>query len=628
MVGLWAAMGWQALARPQVVPTGFTLETVGPGLARPIALTVLPDERVLVGEQAPGNIKVWVEGQGTALIGTVPDLAVSYSQGLLAIAIDPAFPTRPYLYTWFNHLPTSTQRVVRWEIQGALTNPLSTALTLGSPYLVLSDIPDQNSLHNGGSLRFLSDGTLLVSLGDDASCCQSQALSTPHGKLLRLEVNALPSGAGGPPPRSTLVPLGHPFSGPGDWEALIHATGLRNPFRIQVDPLSADILIADVGEIWKEEINLARGGENFGWPHFEGSTPTPGPIGTSGGISASSCGVAPSNPTAPLVEIPITSTASTIALGVFRHQPGQTRGFGSAYDGSFFYVDHFAGQVRRLVRSGSTWIPATPVPGQPTSSAWATGITRATDGSFGPSGALYWIHSPSSGVGSLNRIRPANRTLTALSGQGQAVNAGTPLLIPLAVRLADANGTPLAGVPIQFTVTAGTAVPTSTTTLTDASGVATLAPTPTSMPAQNLVISATSVGATSVVFTMQWRGLEVVYSATTATLTAAIAHSAGLVPFTLALDLPTGSPYFSTPFGSVWIPLFSSPPPIAGLDGLGLLGPADPSFATDSTGRWSLGVPFPPAPGLSLLFQAYAFDPQRASAPDAWLVSNPVTLSF
>jgi glucose/arabinose dehydrogenase len=55
----------------------------------------------------------------------------------------------------------------------------------------------------------------------------------------------------------------------------IWASGLRNPWRFAIDPVTGDMFIADVGEARWEEINYQAwgtpGGENYGWHCYEGA---------------------------------------------------------------------------------------------------------------------------------------------------------------------------------------------------------------------------------------------------------------------------------------------------------------------------------------------------------------------
>ncbi len=50
----------------------------------------------------------------------------------------------------------------------------------------------------------------------------------------------------------------------------VYQLGLRNPFRITVDPRNGDLYVGDVGWTQWEEINSAGAGANFGWPYYEG----------------------------------------------------------------------------------------------------------------------------------------------------------------------------------------------------------------------------------------------------------------------------------------------------------------------------------------------------------------------
>ena len=51
---------------------------------------------------------------------------------------------------------------------------------------------------------------------------------------------------------------------------VIYALGLRNPFSMDIDPVSGRILVGDVGKDDFEEINNIRAGRNYGWPLIEG----------------------------------------------------------------------------------------------------------------------------------------------------------------------------------------------------------------------------------------------------------------------------------------------------------------------------------------------------------------------
>src|SRR5439155_12831629 len=114
-------------------------------------------------------------------------------------------------------------------------------------------IPDQQSNHNGGTVRFGVEGLLYAGLGEDASMCSAQ---TPgfRGAILRLETRTLPPGPGRAF-RAQVAPPDNPFATASDSAArLVAAYGLRNPFRIQLDTATGDFVIGDVGLSLREEV--------------------------------------------------------------------------------------------------------------------------------------------------------------------------------------------------------------------------------------------------------------------------------------------------------------------------------------------------------------------------------------
>ena len=144
------------------------------------------------------------------------------------------------------------------------SDDLITIMTIAQPY----------GNHNGGDLEILDDGSLLIAVGDGGSGGDperhSHILDDPLGKLLRIQ--PLPDGG-------YRTPVDNPYVDGALGE--VWSSGLRNPWRIDIDPLTADLWIADVGQSAHEEINrvtadanLVGGrGVDFGWSSFEGYAP-------------------------------------------------------------------------------------------------------------------------------------------------------------------------------------------------------------------------------------------------------------------------------------------------------------------------------------------------------------------
>jgi len=371
------------------VPTGFVDQLVVGGLAQPAGFAFLPDGRILFTEQKTRRIRMIVEGElsTTDPITTLADVQTAGGeQGLLGMAIDPAWPARPYVYVYFDHSGTSTIYISMFTASGDLNDSTSHNLTLGSRYDIITDIPDAAGNHNGGTLRFGPDGKLYASLGEDADYCRAQDSSSLKGVILRFSVDSLPRAGTGPAPKSVLIPAGNPFPG-SDNARLAWAYGLRNPFRFNIDLQTGNLYIADVGQNNYEEVSECAGGENFGWPFREGPLVRTVAGCTEPGGSGNGSFVAP------IAYYDRSGfTASVISAGLYRPIAGPNfYNFPVEYDGDYFFIDYYQGFMRRIKKSGSVWITPPPVPGQPDGTNWAAGFVSGSDFQVGPDGALYYL---------------------------------------------------------------------------------------------------------------------------------------------------------------------------------------------------------------------------------------------
>ena len=182
------------------------------GLNQSVGMALLPDSRIFVVEQRSANIRLVVNGALAAIdpVIHVPDVdADVLEEGLLGIAVDPGWPARPFIYIHYNHSLSPYIRVSRYTVGGDLgfTGDGSLTIDPDSRYHVLTGLPDDSPLHNGGTLRFGPDGMLYISIGDDYNPCKAQDLEELGGRILRVDVSGLPlSGGGGPPAKSLITP--------------------------------------------------------------------------------------------------------------------------------------------------------------------------------------------------------------------------------------------------------------------------------------------------------------------------------------------------------------------------------------------------------------------------------------
>ena len=186
-------------------------------------------------------------------------------EGLLGLAFDPAFRSNGHFYVYYSASGPRRSVLSRFSVSDSDPNTADPA----SEMIVL-EVPQPYSNHNGGQVVFGPDGYLYVGLGDGGNRGDphgnGQNPSTLLGAILRLDVAGLDSTDG------YTVPSDNPFVGrTGEVRKEIWAYGLRNPWRFTFDSLNGDLWAADVGQNRLEEVDIVRPGLNYGWNTMEGS---------------------------------------------------------------------------------------------------------------------------------------------------------------------------------------------------------------------------------------------------------------------------------------------------------------------------------------------------------------------
>jgi glucose/arabinose dehydrogenase len=145
---------------------------------------------------------------------------------------------------------------------------------------VLLEVDQPYANHNGGDLLVGPDGFLYVTLGDGGAGGDPQRRAsdptTRLGAILRIDPTPSAESPYAIPPDNPFATgaLGGRPGAPEVW-----AWGLRNPWRIDIDPVTRDLWIADVGQNRYEEVNRvaptadhpAGWGLDFGWSGYEGT---------------------------------------------------------------------------------------------------------------------------------------------------------------------------------------------------------------------------------------------------------------------------------------------------------------------------------------------------------------------
>ncbi len=406
-----------------MIPDGFVDELVAGELDAPVNFDFMPDGRILVVEQQTARIRVVVPGAALQppAMGTVGDVRIlSVEDGLLGIAIDPRWPLKPYVYVHHVSAATPNIKVARFNVSGDLDFTGDGSLTLDSLSRrdVLVDLPNDQGLHNGGTIEFGPDDYLYVALGDDGVPCMAQDIHQLRGKILRLDVFGIPDGPGPVWPYALLAPADNPYRADADVRArLVWHRGLRNPWSFDFEPRTGVMAIADVGEAsWEEVEIITGGGLNFGWPFFEGPDvfypDCPSPDLT--GLTAPAWAYDRFGPDAGF---------TVILGGIVFAADSVSRSFPPEYWGDVFLLDFVEGFLQRIESVDEDWQLAPEVAGQPAPHAWGSGFRFVPRMRFGRDGGLWYLQGTD-----LRRI--SNLGTVAVGDEAAAV---VPLTLDLGV---------------------------------------------------------------------------------------------------------------------------------------------------------------------------------------------------
>ncbi len=250
--------------------SGATLTPVG-DFADPVFVTSDPSnpDRLFVVEQA-GRIQVSENGVASTFLDLAGAgmVAAGGERGLLSMAPAPDFATSGRFYVYYTR-SGSPAELGDLQVDEFTATGDATPLSSRRPILTI-DHPAGN--HNGGQLQFGPDGYLYLATGDGGGAGDvsgnAQSLDTLLGKLLRIDPH--PSGAA-----AYSIPPDNPYAGPTAGLDEIWSYGLRNPWRFSFDRSTGALLIGEVGQGAREEVDyrtapMAGRGDNFGWNCREG----------------------------------------------------------------------------------------------------------------------------------------------------------------------------------------------------------------------------------------------------------------------------------------------------------------------------------------------------------------------
>jgi glucose/arabinose dehydrogenase len=267
---------------PAIAAGQLRSEVIATGLRNPVGVVADPtDANVLFVIEQNGLIRVVRDGRVLAepFLDLRNEISAGGERGLLGLAFSPEPESRRFFVNFTNRNGDTVVARFRRSAGDPLAADMRSRRDLlwpdGRRY-----IAQPFSNHNGGHLAFGPDGYLYIGMGDGGSggdpFNNAQNPQTLLGKMLRLDV-----AVDDEDPRGYRVPEDNPFVDGEPVRALheIWAFGLRNPWKYTFDPVTGAMVIADVGQNAREEINFeprGAGGRNYGWRLREGRRPNDG----------------------------------------------------------------------------------------------------------------------------------------------------------------------------------------------------------------------------------------------------------------------------------------------------------------------------------------------------------------
>lgn len=361
------------------------MEVVAKDLNTPWGIDFLPDGRILVTERTVGGgqLRVIEKGVLQAPVTGTPKVHVQQDAGMFDVEVHPRYAQNGWIYlSYVESLPGYTppppppappagaEAPAPGRGRGGPVAPSMTVVVRGKlkgnawiDQQVIYRAPDAlytpSGIHYGSRFIFDRDGHLFFSIGDRGQMDKAQDLSSPLGKIHRVNDDGS-------------IPKDNPFVNTPNAMPSIWSYGNRNPEGFAWDPVVAGRLWeSEHGPTAGDEINIIERGHNYGWGVVS--------KGTQPGITLSS---APGMDD-PIVYYTPTFAPAGISFSTSTRYPG--------WRNTSLFVGGLAGQaLRRLEISGTKVTKQEVIFNQ---------YGRVRDVVQGPDGYLYLAINHATGAG-------------------------------------------------------------------------------------------------------------------------------------------------------------------------------------------------------------------------------------
>lgn len=244
---------------PQQTPSSFgiTPVTLLSNLDHPWGMAWTSGQDMLITERSGRLLSFSLKDQSTREITGLPPVFASGQGGLLDVVTHPRFQSNPWVYLTYAQGSQSQNRttVARAKLQNNQLTQWTVIFSVAEP--------KSGTQHYGARLLWLTDGTLLVSIGDGGNPPlqfagelirnQAQNLKTHFGKVIRINQDGS-------------IPKDNPVYGEPNAQPEIWTYGHRNIQGLALDSTTQQVWSTEHGARGGDELNLMNAGQNYGWP--------------------------------------------------------------------------------------------------------------------------------------------------------------------------------------------------------------------------------------------------------------------------------------------------------------------------------------------------------------------------